>query len=270
MRSQTPRRALENVHGDDRGRAPPRASARGDPRAASRSAREQRAGTQPTDNADREQRVAHRMPLVEGARRQPEERRGGDHESRALHQRQIERDAGGHQRGGTPSRAGARGRLDAMRAGSRCAASNAATAEDHEAGQHQQRIRAGRWPRARRCLVPARACSGCARTRASSRLEEPVELRRRRGSDRSSDSARELRAIRPIAPWRRRFSRDERRSRGADAGRRDERAPVLELDVDPLLAQRRRVQAWQALGARDRRARARCPPRSAARTPRGR
>ena len=51
---------------------------------------------------------------------------------------------------------------------------------------------------------------------------------------------------------------------GRDAGRCDERAPVLELDVDAALAQRRRIDAGQALARSRRRARAACRRRSAA------
>ena len=49
---------------------------------------------EPVEMRDREQRVAPRVPLVEGPGRQPEEHRGGDHESGALHECQIEHDAG--------------------------------------------------------------------------------------------------------------------------------------------------------------------------------
>ena len=84
------------------GSAASRASARGSPRATSRSARER---TEDTRRSRRRARTAHRVrvPLVECPGRQPEERRGREHESGRSISARSRAIAGRHQRGGPPS-----------------------------------------------------------------------------------------------------------------------------------------------------------------------
>ena len=138
-----------------------------------------------------------------------------------------------------PSRSGPAARRVAYRRGD---------AGDRQAGEDEQRIGAERGHVAV-VARPFRARVRMARTRASS-AARTGRTPARRDIDRATGSVPSASCHSPSRHPLDGRSRRWRSSR-ADAGRGHDRAPVLELDVHPLLAQRRDVEAGKTVGARD-------------------
>ena len=194
----------------------------------------------------RQDGVARGMARVERARGEPEQHRGGDHEPAALERAADASDGAGRdqrdrprRRRGAPRRAARRAHLAHGRAPRPTSRGRRARTADTAPARPRVRVVASR----------AELPQDVAHARLL-RVDEAREGVARRGSGRASGSARAPRAT--PATDHRLDQRLEARPVGAvEPGRRHHRAPVLELDVDALLAQRRHVHAGQPLGARD-------------------